>query len=207
MFKSARSLPLFLAAALLGALAASPAQACSGSEPYMATVCVTAANFCPRGYLPADGRLLPIAQNAALFSLLGTYYGGNGVTTFQLPDLRGRSPISQGQAPGLSSVVLGEVTGAESVTMTVDQLPAHTHSATVAIQAATSSGTTDNPAGAVPAKLARSNNYSSAAPDSAMATNAVTVATTGRAQPIPIRSPALGLQYCVAVEGLYPSRE
>lgn len=202
-----RSLSLFPAAALLGALAASPAQACSGSEPYLATVCVTAATFCPRGYLPADGRVLSIRDSTALFALIGTTYGGNGITTFHLPDLRGRAPISQGQAPGLSPVVLGQAAGVETVSLNVDQLPAHTHNATVALQAATSNGTTDNPAGAVPARLARSNLYSSAAPDAAMATNTVTVATTGRGQPLPIRNPVLGLQFCVAVQGIFPTRD
>lgn len=193
--------------ALLGALAAGPAQACSGTEPYIATVCATATNFCPRGYLPADGRVLPIAQNTALFSLIGTTYGGNGQTTFNLPDLRGRAALSQGQGPGLAMAVLGQQVGAESVTLSVNQLPAHAHTATVAIQASTASGNTDKPAGAVPASLPRSNLYSSAAPDAAMAANTVSVGSTGGGQPVAVRDPALVLQFCVAVQGIFPSRD
>lgn len=104
---------------LLGVLLASPvteALAC-GSEPFLGTVCSFGFNFCPRGYMPADGSLLPIAQNTALFSLLGTTYGGDGRTTFALPDLRGRSALGVGTGLGLSPVNLGEQVGAESLTL------------------------------------------------------------------------------------------
>lgn len=203
---STRAAPFTLALALLGALATGPAQACGGTEPHLASVCMTAANFCPRGYLPADGRLLEIRQSTALFALLGFTYGGNGQTTFALPDLRGRAPVSQGQGMGLLPVVLGQPFGADTVALTADQLPAHTHAATVAIRASTGSGNTDKPSGAVPASLPRSNLYSSGAPDAVMLANTVSVATAGRGQPIAVRSPALALQFCVAVEGVFPSR-
>src|SRR4051812_15498079 len=86
-----------------------------------------AGNFAPRGWAFCNGQILPIAQNAALFSILGTTYGGNGTTTFGLPDLRGRVPVHQGQGPGLSQYDLGEQTGSEGVTLTINQVPVHTH--------------------------------------------------------------------------------
>src|SRR5919109_3928213 len=97
------------------------------SDPYVAEIRIFPFNFAPRGWAFCNGQLLPISQNTALFSLLGTTYGGNGQTTFALPDLRGRVPISSSQGPGLSNYDLGEIGGFESVTLTTNQLPAHTH--------------------------------------------------------------------------------
>lgn len=185
-------------------VASAPAQATCTAEPYLGSVCMTAANFCPRGYLEAAGQLVSIAQNTAVFALLGTTYGGNGQNTFGLPDLRGRAPIGQGQGPGLSGVVQGEVSGAEQVTLTVAQMPAHSHSAQ--LKGTASAGTTDSPAGAVPAKLARANNYSGGAADAAMGTSALAVGISGGNQPVPIRNPYAVLRYCIAMEGLFPSR-
>jgi microcystin-dependent protein len=97
------------------------------TDPLLASVGLFAGNSLPNGFLPADGRLMSIAQNTALFSLIGTTYGGNGVTTFALPDLRGRSAIGTGQGPGLSSQTLGEIIGTETGVLTVNQIPAHHH--------------------------------------------------------------------------------
>ena len=94
-------------------------------EAYLATILLWAANFNPRGWAFCTGQLLPISQNAALFSLLGTTYGGNGTTTFALPDFRGRVPVGVGQGPGLSDYLLGQVSGNENVTMTINQMPQH----------------------------------------------------------------------------------
>jgi microcystin-dependent protein len=93
------------------------------AEPFLAQLMLTGANFCPNGWARADGQILSIAQNTALFALLGTNYGGDGQTTFALPDLRGRAPIHEGQGPGLSDRTLGETGGAESVTLTTAELP------------------------------------------------------------------------------------
>ena len=100
----------------------------NGVEPYIAEIVLFGGNFAPRGWAFCDGSLLSIAQNTALFSLLGTTYGGNGQTTFALPDLRGRVAIHAGQGPGLTPRDLGESFGTEQVTLTVAQLPAHSHS-------------------------------------------------------------------------------
>src|SRR3978361_2054148 len=97
------------------------------SAPFIGEIKMFAGNFAPRNYAFCSGQLLSIAQNTALFSILGTTYGGNGQTTFGLPDMRSRSPLHWGQGPGLSSVSLGEVSGTESVTLTSGQLPVHTH--------------------------------------------------------------------------------
>jgi microcystin-dependent protein len=200
--QASRPLPgLLLALGLFAA--AAPAQACN-TEPYIGSVCQVAFTFCPRGYAEAAGQIMSIAQNTALFSLLGTTYGGNGQTTFALPDLRGRAPIGIGAGPGLSNIQLGEQSGQENAQLTVAQLPPHTHSAQ--LRAVSTAGNTDSPAGTLPAKLARSNVYSSAGSDTAMAAGAVTVGSAGLGQPFPIRNPYLGMRYCIATEGLYPSR-
>ena len=96
-------------------------------EGYLAQIMFMALNFTPRNWAPCDGRLISIASNTALFSLLGTTYGGNGTTTFALPDLRGRVPVGQGSGPGLSPYSLGQMGGVETVTLTTTQIPSHTH--------------------------------------------------------------------------------
>src|ERR687884_310806 len=97
------------------------------SEPFIGLVTIFAGNFAPRGWALCQGQLLPIAQNTALFSILGTTYGGNGQTTFALPDLRGRAPIGTGQGPGLPSYTLGEAAGSPSITLLSTQMPMHNH--------------------------------------------------------------------------------
>lgn len=191
-----------IVAALLGVAFATPAAACS-SEPYLGSMCVVAFTFCPRGYADANGQLLSIAQNQALFSLLGTTYGGNGQTTFALPDLRGRVPLHVGQGPGLSPIDQGEVSGAEQTTLTIGQMPSHTHLATQ--RASAGAGTSDTPVGNIPARLARSNNYAAAGTD-AMKVDAISVANAGGNQPIGIRDPYVGMRHCIAMEGIFPSR-
>ena len=99
------------------------------ASPFIGQITLFAGNFAPRGWAFCNGQLLSIAQNTALFSILGTTYGGNGQTTFALPDLRGRVPVHAGQGPGLSNYDLGQQGGAESVTLTTAQMPAHTHPA------------------------------------------------------------------------------
>src|SRR5215218_1895643 len=117
------------------------------SEPYLGQIYLVPYNFAPRGWAFCQGQILSIAQNTALFSLIGTTFGGNGQTTFGLPDLRGRVPLGAGQGPGLSSVQLGEVSGQETVTLTQSQMPAHGHLAATNQAAATST----RPSGQVPA--------------------------------------------------------
>ncbi|MGI8808143.1 MAG: phage tail protein [Acidimicrobiales bacterium] len=168
------------------------------SEPFIGQIILVPYNFAPRGYAFCAGQILPIAQNTALFSLLGTTYGGNGQTTFALPDLRGRVPVGTGQGPGLSNINLGEVAGAETATLTQSQMPAHGHLASVAQGA----GTSTRPANKVPATGAAV--YADSADGSTF--NPAFVQNTGGSQPFGIRSPYLGLNYAIALEGIYPSR-
>src|ERR1700693_3176914 len=98
------------------------------SQPYLGAIFMFAGNFAPRGFQLCQGQLLSIQQNPALFSILGTTYGGNGTTTFQLPDLRGRVPVGEGSGPGLTPVVLGQAAGAQNVTILTSNMPAHSHS-------------------------------------------------------------------------------
>ena len=115
-------------------------------EPFLGQITLFPFNFAPVGWAMCEGQLLPIQQNTALFSLLGTYYGGDGIRNFALPDLRGRAPIGQGQGPGLSQYLVGQVQGSETVTLTAAQSPAHTH----AFPAFAASATTNAPGGALP---------------------------------------------------------
>ena len=171
-------------------------------EGVIGTIIIFAGNFAPRGWALCQGQLLSIAQNTALFSILGTTYGGNGQTTFALPDLRGRAPIGAGQGPGLSDIALGEVAGNENVTLLTSQMPAHNHSV-----AANQNATGTNPASAFPANDSRGNPvniYAGATDGTLMSPQMIGVA--GNSQPLAIRNPYLGINYVICMEGIYPSR-
>ncbi|KPE49569.1 phage tail protein [Chryseobacterium indologenes] len=169
-------------------------------EPYLGQIIFVPYNRVPNGWAECNGQLLPISQNAALFSLLGTTFGGNGVTNFALPDMRGRSMIGQGQGPGLSNYVVGENGGTESVTLLSSQMPAHSHT----INAVTSEGNENSPAGNLPAdtKLL-DKEYSSANANTTMKASMVNPA--GGSQPHENRSPFLAIRCLIALQGVYPS--
>jgi microcystin-dependent protein len=154
--------------------------------------------WAPRGWAVCQGQLLSISSNSALFSLLGTQYGGDGVTTFGLPDLRGRTPLGFGQGPGLANRVTGEAAGTESVTLTQGQLPPHTHSV-----AGSSSATGKSPAASVPGFTAGGSSYGTTT-DLAMSPGMVTGGGSG--QPHDNMQPFLVTNWCIATEGIYPSR-
>lgn len=199
---------LFVTAALLGTA--------NAQEPFVGEIIMVGYTFCPRGYTEAAGQLLAISSNNALFSLYGTTYGGDGRTTFALPDLRGRAPIGQGNGAGLSDYRLGQRGGVETVTLTQNELPSHTHSATtnvtVTLKADPNSGDSDDPTGAVPAKERRSDIYSGDTPsvdmssDAATANATTTVGNAGGNLAHENRMPYLTMRYCVALVGIYPSR-
>src|SRR3989442_14603602 len=156
------------------------------SQPFLGMIILVPYNFAPRNWAFCNGQLLPIAQNTALFALIGTTYGGNGQTTFALPDLRGRAPISSGQGPGLSNYTLGQVGGTEIVTLLSNQMPVHTHAVTLSGLSATANvknaaGNQQSPVGNVPAIEAAgvTATYSNAGVDAAIASGAITV--TGNA--------------------------
>ena len=187
----------------LGAIAlltlAPMAQAQAGGEPYLGEIIAVPYDFAPRGWALCQGQILSIQQNTALFALLGTTYGGNGVNTFALPDLRGRSAVSSGQGPGLSNYSLGQNGGEESVTLQVSQMPTHNHS----VQASTAVGNQSSPAGNAWAAQGRAPIFSSTdgTPMSPGSTS-----LTGGSQPHDNMSPYLTLNYVIALQGIFPSR-
>jgi len=195
------------------------AKACGSAESYLASMCVFAGNFAPRGYAFAQGQLLPISSNTALFSLLGTIYGGDGRTTFALPDARGRALIGAGRGAGLSNYQIGQRGGVETVSLAVNQMPSHTHTATTNISGsatlnASSLGNSDNPSGNVLARKPRDSIYSSSAPDVTMSPSAIslslnantTVANTGGSQAHENRMPYIVVNWIITIQGLFPSR-
>jgi microcystin-dependent protein len=169
------------------------------TEPFLGEIRLFPYNFAPRGWAFCQGQILSIAQNTALFSLLGTTYGGNGVTTFALPDLRGRVAVSQGQGPGLSPYSLGEQGGVESVTLIATQMPQHNH--LISVNNAGSS--TGRPSGNYPGQTS-GNTYAPSSDGSTFAPQAVGMA--GGNQPHTNIQPYLALNYCIALEGIFPSR-
>lgn len=177
------------------------------SEPFIGEIIMFGGNFAPRGWALCNGQLLSIAQNTALFSILGTTYGGDGQTTFALPNLQGRVAIHPGQGPGLSPYVLGQIGGTENVTLTTNQMPLHTHTATVNAAEAPQT-VTDNPKGGVPAGSTGGPQVYGAAPDGATTMNAgmVTNAPAGGSQPFSIIQPYLCVNFIIALQGIFPSR-
>jgi microcystin-dependent protein len=203
------------------------------SDPYIGEIRMVGFNFAPVGWALCAGQLMSINQNTALFSLLGTFYGGNGTTNFGLPDLQGRSPVGTGNGQGLSPVVIGQMDGVENVALTISQMPAHTHpaqsggsvsvSGSVAVPAAsaptsgTSSGTPGpttvlgtSTSGGRPAEL-----YTTSAANTTLlpftvqstgTAPAVTIGTAGGNQPFSVRNPYLGLTFIIALQGIFPSR-
>jgi microcystin-dependent protein len=189
--------PLLLALAIV----ASPFEARASTEPFIGELMLTGYNFCPQGWAMASGQLLAIQQNTALFSLLGTQFGGNGQTTFALPDLRGRAPIGAGQGPGLSERVIGEQGGEEAITLLQSQLPIHNHAA----GASTLAGNSVTPANALPAKKFRTQLYrTGSSADSTLAPDAIGVA--GGSQPHSNVPPFTAMTWCIAVQGIFPQR-
>lgn len=175
-------------------------------DPFVAEIRIFAGNFAPRGWAFCSGQLLPISQNTALFSLLGTFYGGDGKSTFGLPDLGGNVPVSQGQGPGLEDYFIGEVTGAESITLISTELPAHTHPG---IQANLSNATRENPAGNVPAAGGQMiKPYTTVHPAGIGSLNNFTYTGDSPSGDMPHNNmqPYLAMTYIIAMQGVYPSR-
>lgn len=217
---------LHLGAASLAILATAGVTApVNAQEEYLGEIIWTGYTFCPRNTTDANGQLLAISQYSALFSLYGTTYGGDGRTTFQLPDLRGRAPVHYGNGPGLTSRSLGERSGTETNTMTETQMPSHTHSATstsnssstTTLRASSATGNTASPEGNVLAdgRTARVYRDGTANVDmgssSLMSTDTTTSTTTtiansGGGQPQNNMQPFLTLRACVVLQGIFPPR-
>lgn len=173
------------------------------SEPFIAEIRIFAGNFAPRSWAFCDGQLLPISNNTALFSLIGTTYGGDGRTTTALPNLQGRAPMHPGRGPGLTARRLGEKVGVETVTLTEAQIPSHSHTARAATQGA------DPIAPSNTTSMARSGGgsaYQSNTSANLVDLASETLATTGGGQAHDNVQPYLTLNFIIALQGLYPSR-
>jgi microcystin-dependent protein len=173
------------------------------SDPYLGEIRIFPFNFAPVGWSQCNGQVLQISQYTALFSLIGTYYGGDGVSTFALPDLRSRVPIHTGQGTNLSSYTIGETTGVETVALTASQMPVHSH----AVQCNTGGGNQAGPSGNLPAveSTGTSLNYSNAGANATM-NGAMNQNAGGGAAHTNIQ-PVLCLNFCIAMEGVFPSRD
>ena len=169
------------------------------SDPFLAQIGMFAGNFAPRGWAFCDGQLLPIAQNSALFSLLGTTFGGDGRTTFALPDLRGRAPMQPRQGPGLSNHLLGEKSGSETATLTEAQLPSHTH----ALRAVDEDAAQTDPANRA---YAVTDDDLYLASGAMVDMSAETTTSTGGGQTHNNMRPFLAINFIICLQGVYPSR-
>jgi len=173
------------------------------SNPFVAEIRIFAGNFAPTGWATCDGQLLPISQNTALFSLLGTTYGGDGKSTFALPNLQGSAPMQQGQGPGLSLRDLGEIGGEQNVTLLQTEMPAHSHTAV----AAAGTGQPD-PTGNAWASGAKGfgNIYSPSVPANNAQMNPLATSIAGGSQPHNNMMPYLCLTFIIALQGVFPPR-
>ncbi len=175
-------------------------------EGYIAEIRMFAGNFAPRAWAFCQGQILSIAQNTALFSLLGTTYGGNGQTTFALPDFRGRVAVGTGQGPGLPSINLGEVAGEPTHTLIITEMPAHNHTLQVQIGLADANATSTEGDGKILGSPA-ANIYS--APNTAsghMGGVTSSIGIAGGSQPHNNMQPYLGMNYIICLQGIFPSR-
>jgi len=212
-----------------------PVSATCTDQPYLGSVCVTAAVYCPKGYIEANGALLPVSGNEALASLLGATYGGDGRNNFRIPDMRGRTPVGRGEGPGLKPVVQGMMRGDQAATMSIANLPAHNHSAVFSSSGGSSmsvdipvSGNTDgnkttpdssysylaaspggsarDAAGIWSNKMDKAASVKGVTVSGSSGGGTVTIGTTGGEQPFYIIPPQTGLRYCLATQGIYPPR-
>jgi microcystin-dependent protein len=170
-------------------------------DPFVAEIRIFPFNFAPKGWAWCDGQLMSISQNTALFSLLGTTYGGDGKSNFALPDLQGRVPMHPGQGPGLSLHDLGETGGSETVTLTQTDIPAHSHALNASSDAA------DNNVPAMAAKPpGRGNNMYSATNTQSVTMHDQAIGPAGSSSPHNNMQPYLTFYFCIALQGVYPPR-
>lgn len=206
---------MILSSAMIAGMGASLAPAsASAQEPFIGEIRWVGFNFTPRGWANCDGQTLQISQNTALFSLLGTTYGGDGRTNFKLPDMRGRTPVHTGSGPGLSPRPMGQSYGQETVTLNTGNLPSHTHAVTsssATLSASSASGNSNDPAGKVLANDGADRIYRDATADVTMSSQAVSavnidLASTGNNQPVLVTDPHMTVRCIIALQGLFPSR-
>ncbi|MGA2750419.1 MAG: tail fiber protein [Verrucomicrobiota bacterium] len=172
------------------------------SQPFLGEIRMFAGNFAPIGWALCNGQTMPISQNTALFSILGTTFGGNGTTTFNLPDLQGRVPVNQGTGAGLSSYLLGQTGGTESTTLLIGNMPSHNH----LVQCNTGGGNQASPSANLPAveSTGTSLDFSDAGANATM--NPAMIQSAGSGTPINNIQPYLCVNFIIALEGIFPSR-
>ena len=185
----------------LGVTSALPAMA--GDDAYIGEVILTPFTFCPVGFAEASGQLIPVQQNPALYSLLGNVYGGDGRTNFALPNLNGRVPIGIGQGPGLSPYVRGQVTGTETRTVTLNNLPPHTHTVRASSLNPDQASFQD---GLLPTFRPNQTVYRTA-PQVGGAFGDQSVSTTGGGQSMTNMQPYLAMRWCISTQGVFPPRD
>lgn len=172
-------------------------------DPFVAEIRIFPFNFAPKGWAFCDGQILPLSQNTALFSLLGTTYGGDGKSNFALPNMQGNAPMHPGQGPGLSLHDLGETGGSETVSLLESEIPAHSHG----MMANTTTGTKSIPTGNSLAKVSGATPYLAANPTPALTPlSGSAIAPAGGDQPHNNMQPYLTLNFCIALQGVYPPR-
>ena len=197
--------PTLSIVALAVAVSGASNMALAGPNPLIGDIMAVGENFCPRGWASAEGQLISIANNTALFSLIGTTFGGDGRSTMGLPDLRGRVAMGQGRGPGLTTRNMGQQFGAEARVLSVAQLPSHSHD----VYANNLDGDKPGPGGkllaaAPPSGTGSETIYSDQPPTVQM--SAQMIANAGSSQPFNIQDPYLVMRYCIATQGTYPSR-
>jgi microcystin-dependent protein len=172
------------------------------ADPFVAEIRIFPFNFAPTGWAFCDGQLMPLSQNTALFSLLGTTYGGNGQSNFALPDLQGRAPMHPGQGPGLSLHDLGEMGGSETVTLVESEMPAHAHG----LQASTQPGEDPAPGGEVLGRSVGASLYQTVANQNLVQLAPEALGIHGGSQPHNNLMPYLTFKFCIALQGVFPPR-
>jgi microcystin-dependent protein len=180
------------------------------SSPFLAEIRMFGFNFAPTGWAQCNGQLLPLSQNTALFSLLGTFYGGNGQTTFALPDLQGAVPINQGQGAGLSNRLLGETSGSDSVTLLTTEIPLHSHSVNVTTAVGTlATSNTNQPAAPTkgnPVSGLTQGRYYSVGTANTTLNPDIAIAPNGGGLPHNNMMPFITVNFCIALQGVFPPR-
>lgn len=173
------------------------------SNPFLAEIRIFTAGFAPKGWAQCDGQLMPISQNTALFSLLGTTYGGNGTSNFALPNLQGCAPMQAGQGPGLTLRDLGETAGEQTVTLLQTEMPAHSH-----LAMAESDTTQSSPVGSAwgTGQKGFGNIYAASNPQTNVQMNPFGLSIAGGSQPHNNMQPFLGLMFIIALQGVFPAR-
>lgn len=169
-------------------------------EPFLGQIQSLGFSFAPVGWMHCNGDLISIAENSALFALLGTTYGGDGQSTFALPDLRGRVMVNQGNGGGLTPMVIGQMGGSEQTTLTIGQMPAHNHGFSISVNS-NATGEENTPSGKLAKKTGAYNEDSTTG-----AFHPVVQQTVGSGSPFGLRNPFLGIYHAIAIEGIFPSR-